>query len=83
MLPPWALMIDGLAGAAGQLCDVFAERQRRELQAFDCGEIRKNPIHEVVDGEALLDREHCGLDVVRTLWREDMMNARVIAPAPV
>src|SRR5215207_5024746 len=58
--------------AAGQLGDVLAERQRSELQALDGGEIRKDRIREIVNGETLPDRQRRGLDAVGSFRREDM-----------
>src|SRR6185437_7923657 len=60
------------AGAAGQSCDILPERQRRELQALDRGEIRKDRLSEIIDREAVPDRERCGLDAVSSFRREEM-----------
>src|SRR6266498_3527770 len=66
------VFLEYLTGAAGQLGDVFAERQRRKFQTLDGGEIRKDRVREVVDGEVLPDRQCCGLDAVGAFRREDM-----------
>jgi hypothetical protein len=51
-----------LRGAAGELCDVAAERLGGELQALGHRQVRRPGRGELVDGHGGFDREDCGLD---------------------
>lgn len=67
------------AGAARKLCNVLFKPQCRELQSLDCCEIREYRIGKIINGEALPDRECCGLDAIATLRCENVRAKKLAA----
>ncbi len=58
--------------AAGKLGDILVECLRRQLQAFDRRQIGEDRVRNIIDGEAVFDRQCSGLNTVRPLGRKDV-----------
>ena len=59
-----------LPGAAGQFLHILVERQRREFETLNGGQIGKDRLAQIVNGHPGLDRNGGRLNAVRALRRE-------------
>jgi len=61
-----------LARAARELGDILAEPKGRELQSFDCREVRKYRLPKLIDRHVGLNGQGGGLDAVASFGGENM-----------
>ena len=64
--------------AAGELCDVLVEALGGELEPFHGGEIGKDRLTQFLGRHSILDRQHYGLDAVRTFRSENLRSQQPI-----